>query len=183
MQSFAILKGAVPTLPLDWRERSPKQQMKPWRANGVSETRRGSNRQNAKRSTGPRTVEGKARSSRNALNHGLSQLARLPSIDGPVAAEVEHLVIRFREAGIEPAAAVVAARAQAAIRRIGRYRLALLEAAQADRLRSPPARATPPAQQGAASLAPADIAQKLLRLDDVERRVFALRRKALARRS
>jgi len=38
----------------------------------VSERQRAANRANAKRSTGPKTVAGKLRSSRNALTHGLS---------------------------------------------------------------------------------------------------------------
>ena len=38
------------------------------------------NRRNARRSTGPRTVDGKARASRNALKHGLcGTYSRLPS--------------------------------------------------------------------------------------------------------
>lgn len=149
----------------------------------MSEAKRGANRRNAERSTGPRTVEGKARSSQNALRHGVSYLARQPDIDGPTPAAVEQLAIRFREAGVEPAAALVAAHAQIAIQRIGRHRLGLLQAAQADRLGSPADRATMGLIEGTASLALADVAQKLLRLNDVERRIFALRRKALARRS
>ena len=37
----------------------------------VSEKQRRANRQNAKKSTGPKTADGKARASRNALKHGL----------------------------------------------------------------------------------------------------------------
>src|SRR5688572_25538951 len=40
-----------------------------------SEAKRNANRQNAKKSTGPRTREGKARSSRNALKHGFRATA------------------------------------------------------------------------------------------------------------
>lgn len=152
----------------------------------ISDARRGANRRNAARSTGPRTAEGKARSSQNALRHGASSVARHPGIDGPTLAEVEPLAIRFREAGVEPAAAVVAARAQIALQRIGNHRLALIQAAQAaraERLGPPADPATKSISEVAGSLALTDVAQKLLRLNDVERRIFALRRKALARRS
>ena len=57
------------------------------RANGTGEAKRATsaarveaNRRNAQRSTGPRTTEGKQKSSRNALKHGLCRtLACLPS--------------------------------------------------------------------------------------------------------
>lgn len=48
----------------------------------ISEKQLEANRRNAERSTGPRTDEGKARSSRNNLRHGLTgQVTVLPSED------------------------------------------------------------------------------------------------------
>jgi hypothetical protein len=56
----------------------------------ISEKRLAANRENAKRSTGPRTQEGKARSSRNAVKHGFRAssfaVVRLEDLD-----EVEKL--------------------------------------------------------------------------------------------
>jgi hypothetical protein len=56
----------------------------------ISEKRLAANRENAKRSTGPRTTEGKARSSRNAVKHGFRAssfaVVRLEDLD-----EVEKL--------------------------------------------------------------------------------------------
>ena len=51
------------------------------------------NRENAKKSTGPRTPEGKARSSRNALRHGL--LAQDSVIPGEDPAEFDRHLILF----------------------------------------------------------------------------------------
>ena len=56
----------------------------------TSERQRAANRANAKRSTGPRTLVGKSRSSRNAYQHGLSQ--SLPS-DKATRAKVETFVL------------------------------------------------------------------------------------------
>ena len=48
----------------------------------LSEKRLAANRANAKKSTGPRTPEGKKRSSKNALKHGIcSTLSHLPTED------------------------------------------------------------------------------------------------------
>ncbi len=50
------------------------------------------NRRNAQRSTGPRTVEGRARSARNAFQHGLSR--PLP-VDDRLAAQIESLADEY----------------------------------------------------------------------------------------
>lgn len=147
----------------------------------MSEARRRSNLANASKSTGPRSAEGKARSSRNALRHGLSQLVR-SVVDGPTPEEVLDLARQFREAGVEWEAAALAARAQIGLQRLAAHKRALLEQAQCNRVSGLPATASPPERTAHIDRAMADIAKALCGLDDVERRLFALRRKALARR-
>ncbi len=58
----------------------------------ISEARQRANRQNAKKSTGPKTSRGKAYSSRNALKHGLLAKQILFSEDGqPINEELHQL--------------------------------------------------------------------------------------------
>jgi hypothetical protein len=73
---------------------SSKDEPKPISAKKVA-----ANRENARRSTGPRTVEGKGRSSRNAVTHGLtSQASILPGED---PAELHELAEEM-EQGLRP---------------------------------------------------------------------------------
>lgn len=64
------------------------------------------NRRNAQRSTGPRTPEGKARSSRNALKHGI--LSRELTQEGESAEELVDLIEALR-ADLRPEGAVESA--------------------------------------------------------------------------
>jgi hypothetical protein len=143
----------------------------------VTKARQRANKANAQKSTGPRTAEGKARSSQNAARHGLSQFARLATVDDH-AEEAQDLVSQFREAGVNGEAAALAAQAQIGLQRIAAYKRALLEEAQDRRLDSAPPQERILHLDGAL----ADIAKALQSLDDVERRLFTLRRKALAQR-
>ena len=60
-----------------------------------TEAQRKANRQNAKKSTGPRTPEGKARSSQNALKHGL--LARDAVMADEDPADYDRLFCEFED--------------------------------------------------------------------------------------
>ncbi|MBR1364853.1 hypothetical protein [Bradyrhizobium ottawaense] len=83
------------------------------------------NRSNAKRSTGPKTAGGKARSSCNALRHGLAR----SDITDP--AEAENLAVAIaRGIGhpVTPDAAMALARSKLALLRIRSLRQAILGA-------------------------------------------------------
>lgn len=59
----------------------------------ISSRRQSANRENARRSTGPRTAEGKAKASRNAVCHGLS--IRITGEDGEE--QIERLATGFQQ--------------------------------------------------------------------------------------
>jgi len=83
------------------------------------------NRSNAKRSTGPKTTGGKARSSRNALRHGLAR----SDISEP--AEAENLAVAIASglgSQVTPDAAMALARSKLALLRIRSLRQAMLAA-------------------------------------------------------
>ena len=67
----------------------------------ISQARLEANRANAQKSTGPRTPEGKARSSRNAITHGLLARYVIPAndpVEDPAEFEllIDALVDQFR---------------------------------------------------------------------------------------
>ncbi|BBO11213.1 hypothetical protein [Bradyrhizobium ottawaense] len=83
------------------------------------------NRSNAKRSTGPKTAGGKARSSQNALRHGLAR-----SAIGD-AAEIENVAVAIASGlrhPITPDAAMALARSKLALLRLRSLRQAMLGA-------------------------------------------------------
>ena len=87
----------------------------------TSSEKQAANRRNAKRSTGPRTARGKARSKRNALKHGLA----VSALDAFAAREVRDLAARFAAEGFV-AEALPLAEASYDLRRIRAIRDALV---------------------------------------------------------
>lgn len=86
------------------------------------------NQRNAKKSTGPRSVEGKAKASQNALRHGLT----VPiSCDPKLVARVEALATALGQPGIGDAGKQINARAAAEAilncRRVAEARLVVYE--------------------------------------------------------
>jgi hypothetical protein len=162
----------------------------------ISERKRAANARNAQRSTGPRTAEGKARSSRNAIRHGLT--ADL-SGDTKVAAAVAQLAQRlFADSAqkLHPAQAHSIAEAEVQLRRIRAARADLMPrissasataSGNADGRRSPypPSTANTMATRAQAVDEPTTPFEKeidsLARLDDYERRAISRRNTALAR--
>jgi len=81
------------------------------------------NRENAKRSTGPRTAAGRLKSSRNSLRHGLS----LPlTFDPAAAAKADQIAQMLVPENANVMAATEFAQAQAELLRIGSVRNELM---------------------------------------------------------
>jgi hypothetical protein len=126
----------------------------------ASERQIAANRRNAKKSSGPRSADGKARSRRNALSHGLSIASRaIPAFQQDVMLLARALSPAGEDIGD---AALIAADAEIDILRIRKYRAALIEESR-----------------GQASSLSFDLADKLDTLERYERRAFARRNKAL----
>lgn len=93
------------------------------------------NRANAKKSTGPRTPAGRAKSSRNAYRHGLS----LPMQPDPQAIEVLAKAIAGETAGeVELRAARALAEAQLELKRVRAIRVAAISTELANMLNPRP---------------------------------------------
>jgi hypothetical protein len=126
----------------------------------ASERQIAANRRNAKKSSGPRSADGKARSRRNALRHGLSIASRaIPAFQQDVILLARALSPAGEDIGD---AALIAADAEIDLLRIRKYRAALIEESR-----------------GQASSLSFDLADKLDTLERYERRAFARRNKAL----
>jgi hypothetical protein len=100
----------------------------------TSDRKIAANRHNAARSTGPHSLAGKARSSRNALRHGLA--ASLAHISAG-SEEVERLAQAIMGKGSDPAllySARTAAEAEFEILRIRTARVALINHMAGDRM-------------------------------------------------
>jgi hypothetical protein len=130
----------------------------------ASERQIAANRRNAKKSSGPRSADGKARSRRNALCHGLSIASRaIPAFQQDVMLLARALSPAGEDIGD---AALVAADAEIDLLRIRKIRACLLETLSL-------------VANDATSSNLADVNDKLGKLERYERRAFSRRNRAL----
>jgi hypothetical protein len=136
------------------------------------------NRENALRSTGPRTAKGKARSCRNAFRHGLSIPVTAGS--GPFSEEVEEIALRMVEGYSSPAlldAARRVAETEVDLRRICLVRSELLSTILPGGCSAGIAAYTVAPRRFAAK--PSKRMQKLQRLDRYERNALSKRKRLI----
>src|SRR4051812_45690667 len=96
----------------------------------MSDRKRQANRENARRSSGPRSARGKARSSRNARKHGLSVPVLHEPLLAPEVAALARRIAGDREELIEPATAI--AEVQLLLLRVRRVRSEVIDRALRD---------------------------------------------------
>jgi len=131
------------------------------------------NRRNARRSTGPRSRDGKARASRNARRHGLAAFA---AWTGPLAPDLERLTDAIAGPTPDPCRghfANIAAEAEFELRRVRAARLSLIAPLVDDVVK------TQDRNADADRPAPSAILKSLARLDRYERRATSRRNRAL----
>jgi hypothetical protein len=92
----------------------------------ASEKQLRANRENAKRSTGPKTAAGRLNSSRNALRHGLSRPVATDPAALIKARQLTELLLPDRADVTQVVAAVEVAHAQAQVLRVAAVRSKLL---------------------------------------------------------
>ena len=101
----------------------------------ASEKQLRANRENAKKSTGPKTATGRARSSRNAFRHGLSRPLALNAETADKADLIRQMLLSEQTAAKQGLAALEVAGAQLDLSRISSVRkemMALLDSARGD---------------------------------------------------
>ncbi len=134
------------------------------------------NRRNAQRSTGPRSVAGKARARRNAFRHGLSTP---PSLDHVAMDRIEDLVVALTRdfpSTLEFELATLAAEAQAEIERVRQAKVSMVNRTYAH-LRDEEGRLLSVSER--AALAFAGKTQILMTCERYERRAISRRNRAL----
>jgi hypothetical protein len=92
----------------------------------ASERQLRANRENAKKSTGPKTVAGRARSSRNALRHGLSLPLKLDAEAAAKAKQIRQMLVSEQPDAGNGSAASEVAQAQLDLSRIRAVRGAMM---------------------------------------------------------
>ena len=88
----------------------------------ASEKQLRANRENAKKSTGPKTVAGRARSSRNTFRHGLSLPLTLNAETAEKAELIRQMLVSDQAAAAQGLAAFEVAEAQLDLSRIRNVR-------------------------------------------------------------
>jgi hypothetical protein len=147
----------------------------------ISNRKLASNRKNARRSTGPRTIASRARAARNAFRHGLA----IPLTRDPVtSAEIERVAARLAGPAASPyrlEQARVAAEAELDLRRLRAHRTAVLDRKAAELAMCRPEHADPRAAEldsNREAIAIAAALPDLATLERYERRARSRRRRA-----